>query len=195
MAVSLPGCFTFQAPSRIIRETTVRQQSSDNGFAYYKAFSASGDGWYKIAVIKNNGNLGKQSCAFKIYSTVNPQNGVYYASYFMNLRLSHSGEYYGKLFCTNWGKDNLSGFVPDDVCVTYGGHPDREVTATIWKRAGNIDDAWAFGVEFAEEGVSLNFAENSYYGTKDYMKRKPSVADGYGFVIDVSNPFIDKVKY
>ncbi|MCL2329617.1 MAG: hypothetical protein FWC39_14045 [Bacteroidetes bacterium] len=164
-----------------------------NSYAYYKGFhAADNDKWYKIATIKSKGNMGKHVCVFKIYSTVSPHKGVYYGSFFLNLRRGmDADEMYGHFYCTDWNKDEVSGFSPNDFCVTYSGSFHDEITTIIWKKASNIsEDVFIFGAEYVVEGVTFTFAENSYYGAKECMSRKPSVADGFDFVIDVE----DKVR-
>jgi hypothetical protein len=166
----------------------------NNGYAYCKHFiadsdNANGTEWYKIATIRSTGNLGKHVCAFTIYSTVSPHYGVYYASFFLNLRRGgDANEMYGHFYCTDWNKDKLSNFSPNDFCVTYTGSSHEEVTTTIWKKASNrAEDFFIFGAEFVAEAATFTFAENSYRGTKEYMTHKPTVADGFDFVIDVED--------
>lgn len=170
-----------QAPQSIVK---------NNSYAYFKHFFATGDNtWYKIATIKSKGNMGKHVCAFKIYSTVSPHKGVYYGSFFLNLRRGmNANEMYGHFYCTDWNKDEVSGFSPNDFCVTYSGSFHNEITTIIWKKASNnLEDFFIFGAEFVVEAVTFTFAENSYYGTREYMSHKPSVADGFDFVIDVED--------
>jgi hypothetical protein len=164
------------------------QSANTNGFVYYKTFSALNAGWYKIATIKNNQDLGKHACAFKIYSIDEPQNGVYYASYFFDLRRGYGKtERYGHFFCMDWNKDDISDFSPYDFCLTYDEHANEGVTTTIWKKSSGNIDVWAFGVEFVEEDVTFTIAENNYYGEKESVPTKPSVVNGHDFVIEVED--------
>ncbi|MDR1678505.1 MAG: hypothetical protein LBR81_01880 [Prevotellaceae bacterium] len=157
--------------------------------AFAKLFCTSGDGWYKIATLKSKGYIGKHTCSFKIYSGDTPHRGIYYASYYLNLRRGMGDRYYGTFYCIDWNKNTRSRFLPDDVCVTYDGEYTDEVTTTIWKQNSSGEDSWVFTADMAGfylyGGANcIQLAENSYRGVKESIPQKPSVADGYDFVID-----------
>ena len=115
--------------------------------------------------------------------------GVYYGSFFLNLRRGGGkNEIYGHLLCTDWGKDSISKFSPDDLCVTYSGSPSEGFTSTIWKKGSSYDETWYVFIDFActpENVTWFEFAENTYEGNKEYLPYKPSIDNGYDFIFDV----------
>jgi len=170
---------------------TVTNQDTDTkatvlqSFLYFKVFTGSGlTNYYKLATIKSTGDIGKHFCSFKIFSGVEPQNGVYNASFFLNLRKDYT-RYYGGLYCTSYKTDSITNFTPKDIVVTYDGNWANEVTTTIWKRANNASyDSWYMGVDCVAEAATLTLATNSFSGEQEQINHKPATSDGYDFVID-----------
>jgi hypothetical protein len=203
--VSLTSCLTInhiytdtqteekkevQAPKLVNEDIQIVENKmiNANSKSFSKLFHGTGriNDWHKIATIKSQDYLGRHVCIFRIYSGHSPHTGVYYGSFFLNLRHGHGqSEIYGNLLCTNWGKD-ASTFSPNDFCVTYSGSIAKGFTSIIWKKGNSYDETWFVLVDYVHSpGITtFEFAENNYNGHKEYLPHKPSVTDGYDYIFD-----------